>query len=69
MNRAMRVLVVYLYLVSKRQINYNIFINNICSISKRSFQYIISDINCALYEYGYYSEVKFNRELNSYVLE
>lgn len=69
MNRAMRVLIIYLYLINNRIINYEIFINNHCHISKRSFTYTISDINCALYEYGLYCEVKFNRELNSYVLE
>ena len=69
MNRSMKVLIVYLHLIHKELINYNIFCNNYYPISKRSFQYIISDINCSLYEYGIYQEVKFNKQLNSYVLE
>ena len=68
MNRAERTIIVLLHLLENRVINYDIFCNNYGSISLRTFQYILSDLKFALAEYYHYSDIKFNRDRNTYVI-
>lgn len=69
MNRAERCILVLLYLLENRSINYDIFCNNYGVVSLRTFQYILSDIRFALSEYYHYSDIKFNKDKNTYVIE